>query len=422
MDNFENLGIDKNILETLKAIKITKPTDIQEKTIPIAIEGKDILGSAQTGTGKTFAFLLPLLTRLLKKEINKALIVEPTRELAQQVLNNVNRLLYNNKFIKYVLLIGGEPYEKQIRVLRKKPHIFIGTPGRIIDHINQKNIDLSDCKMLILDETDRMFDMGFYEQLEAIFNVLPNDKQTLMFSATFPKEIEQMATNHLIDPVKIFVQNNQEANVIADNLVQEEVRLKKNEKYQKLVEELKKREGRIIIFVKTKSDVEWLNYKLKEDGFKSGGIHGDMRQRKRETTVQLFRKNVFNILIGTDIIARGLDVPNVMHVINYSIPYVPEDYIHRIGRTARAGAKGWAINFITDEDEKHWQDIQEMLHPELKEERLAKNRNNNRRNNNKNSRFNRFGKNNNRRSFSSRRFNNKFSNNNRFKKDNSNQF
>ena len=365
MQVFCELGVDTKLNKNLVDSGITEPTEIQRKAIPIAIEGRDILGSAQTGTGKTFAFLLPLLTRLIKKEIKKAIIIEPTRELAQQVVNNVSKLLPGISGINYVLLIGGESYLKQLKMIKNNPQIFICTPGRVIDHLNQGNISLNDCDYVVIDETDRMFDMGFYEQLEEIFKNIPLERQTLMFSATFPKEIEEMANKHLKDPERIFVQTAQKANVIADNLVVESVKLSKGEKYKRLVEELNKvNNEKTIIFVKTKSDVEYITYKLKDDGFKVGGIHGDMRQRKREKTVELYRKNKFNILVGTDIISRGLDVPNVMTVINYNIPCVPEDYIHRIGRTARAGAKGFAISFITEDEEKYWLNIQKMLYPE----------------------------------------------------------
>lgn len=365
MSEFYDLGIDVRLDNNLNHFGINVPTEIQKKTIPLAIKGCDILGSAQTGTGKTFAFLLPLLTRLMRGEIKKAIVIEPTRELAQQVVNNLSKLLLNINNINYVLLIGGEPYIKQLKMINRGPQIFICTPGRVIDHLKQGNISLKDCDYVVIDETDRMFDMGFYEQLEEIFNNIPEKRQTLMFSATFPKEIENMANKHLNNPEKVFVQNNQKANIIADNLVVESVELSRNDKYKRLVDELHKAAGeKVIVFVRTKSDVTYIVLKLRNDGFKVGGIHGDMRQRKREKTVYLYRENRFNILVGTDIISRGLDVPNVMVVINYNIPCVAEDYIHRIGRTARAGAKGFAISFISPDEQNYWLNIQRMLYPE----------------------------------------------------------
>ena len=330
MSDFEKLCVPKELINSLFFLKIKTPTEIQEKSIPIAITGRDIIGSAQTGTGKTLAFLLPLLTRLLKNEINQAIIVEPTRELAQQVLNTLIPLVKNNNYIKYSLLIGGEPYN-----------------------------------FVVIDETDKLFDMGFKDQIEEIFNYIPSKKQTLMFSATFSPEIEDLINKHMYNPEKIYVQADNKANKIADTITEEVINIDQSEKYSKLIEELKKNDGnKIIVFVRTKSDVEYFSYKLKNSGFKIIGIHGDMRQNKRQNTIKLFKNNTFNILIGTDIIARGLDIPNVKLVINYNIPDVPEDYIHRIGRTGRAGEKGNAISLVSKEDEKNWLNIQKMLHPE----------------------------------------------------------
>jgi len=365
MSDFEKLCVPKELINSLFFLKIKTPTEIQEKSIPIAITGRDIIGSAQTGTGKTLAFLLPLLTRLLKNEINQAIIVEPTRELAQQVLNTLIPLVKNNNYIKYSLLIGGEPYTKQLKSINQHPQILICTPGRIIDHLKQKNISLEKCDFVVIDETDRLFDMGFKDQIEEIFNYIPSKKQTLMFSATFSPEIEDLINKHMSNPEKIYIQADNKANKIAETITEEIINLDQSEKYSKLIEELKKNDGnKIIVFVRTKSDVEYFSYKLKNSGFRIIGIHGDMRQNKRKNTIKLFKNNTFNILIGTDIIARGLDIPNVKLVINYNIPDVPEDYIHRIGRTGRAGEKGNAISLVSKEDERNWLNIQKMLHPE----------------------------------------------------------
>ena len=198
--DFSELGLPKVIIACLNKLKITIPTKIQQETIPLALEGKDIIASSQTGTGKTFAFLLPIITKLIQNKDEKCLIVEPTRELAQQVLNNLKNILSNKIFIKYTLLIGGESYFRQNKDLKYNPTIIIGTPGRIIDHLHRETLTLGKCKYLVLDETDRMFDMGFYEQLEEIFKYIPQEKQTLMFSATFPQEIENLAIKHLKTP------------------------------------------------------------------------------------------------------------------------------------------------------------------------------------------------------------------------------
>ena len=371
MTKFKELGIDEVLLRSLDRLKFEHPTDIQEKAIPIALEGRDIIGSAQTGTGKTLAFLLPMISGLLNNKESKAIIVEPTRELAQQVSNGVRQLLGNEIFIRHVLLIGGESFIPQLRALRHNPRLIIGTPGRIIDHLQRESLDLSECKYLVLDETDRMFDMGFYMQLEKIFNAIPGDRQTLMFSATFPPEVERLAIEHMHNPERVFVQADQQANAVADNLIQETVEVFEKDKYKELVNQLNKREGTVLVFVKTKFDAEHICSKLYRDGFSVCVIHGDLRQRVRERTIRDFRGGRYKIMVGTDVVARGLDVPHVAHVINYSIPYAPEDYIHRIGRTARAGASGCAVSFVSEEDSKAWRAIQEMLHPELKKERIG---------------------------------------------------
>lgn len=378
--NFIDLGLPNTIVECLNDIKITTPTDIQRKAIPFVLNGKDIIASSQTGTGKTFAFLLPILSKLLENKDVKCLIIEPTRELAQQVLNNIKILFKKQKLISYTLLIGGESVLRQDEQLRRfNPRVIIGTPGRIIDHLTRKTLSLKLCKYLVLDETDRMFDMGFYEQLEKIFEHIPEDKQTLMFSATFPKEIEELAIKHLNNPEKIFVQKDNQSNVVADNLTQEVVNIKDiGEKYKILLEQLISREGTIIVFFQRKIDVDYFGRKLQDDGITTCKIHGDLRQKTRERTINDFKNGRYRILLGTDIVARGLDVPHVKYVINYDIPEDPEEYIHRIGRTARAGENGTAVTFLTNNynDIKKWENIQFLLHPELKKNNHEFNKNN----------------------------------------------
>ena len=381
--DFSELGLPKVIIECLNKLKITIPTKIQQETIPLALEGKDIIASSQTGTGKTFAFLLPIITKLIQNKDEKCLIVEPTRELAQQVLNNLKNILNNKIFIKYTLLIGGESYFRQNKDLKYNPTIIIGTPGRIIDHLHRETLTLGKCKYLVLDETDRMFDMGFYEQLEEIFKYIPQEKQTLMFSATFPQEIENLAIKHLKTPEKIFVQTNNKTNTIADNLEQKIIEIKQNEKYSELKKQLNISEGTVIVFMQRKVDVDYYFKKLTAEGFEVCMIHGGLRQRVRERTIKNFRNGKFRILLGTDVVARGLDVPHVKYVINYDLPEDPEEYIHRIGRTARAGECGTAITFLTEKNKYLWNNIQILLHPELKEKITSENYKNKRRQNTK---------------------------------------
>ena len=345
--DFSELGLPKVIIECLNKLKITIPTKIQQETIPLALEGKDIIASSQTGTGKTFAFLLPIITKLIQNKDEKCLIVEPTRELAQQVLNNLKNILSNKIFIKYTLLIGGESYFRQNKDLKYNPTIIIGTPGRIIDHLHRETLILGKCKYLVLDETDRMFDMGFYEQLEEIFKYIP--------------------LKHLKIPEKIFVQTNNKTNTIADNLEQKIIEIKQNEKYSELKKQLNISEGTVIVFMQRKVDVDYYFKKLTAEGFEVCMIHGGLRQRVRERTIKNFRNGKFRILLGTDVVARGLDVPHVKYVINYDLPEDPEEYIHRIGRTARAGECGTAITFLTEKNKYLWNNIQILLHPELKE-------------------------------------------------------
>lgn len=379
--NFNELGLPKVIVECLNNLKITIPTKVQKAAIPLALEGKDIIASSQTGTGKTLAFLLPIITKLIQNKDEKCLIVEPTRELAQQVVNNLKNILNNKIFIRYILLIGGESYFKQNNNLKYNPAIIIGTPGRIIDHLHRETLTLGKCKYLVLDETDRMFDMGFYEQLEEIFKYIPQERQTLMFSATYPREIENLAIKHLKNPEKIFVQTDNKTNAVADNLEQKIIEIKQNEKYSELINQLKICKGTIIVFMQRKIDVDFYFKKLKSEGFDVCMIHGDLRQRVRERTIKDFRNGKFRILLGTDVVARGLDVPHVKYVINYDLTEDPEEYIHRIGRTARAGESGTAITFLTEKNKYLWDNIQILLHPELKEKINNKSYKNKRRQN-----------------------------------------
>ncbi len=345
----------------LDKLGFTQPTDIQAHTIPLALQQKDVLGSAQTGTGKTLAFALPLLNHLLTESEGVGLIITPTRELAQQVTSHIHQLLGKSNHIRTALIIGGEPYAKQMKQLREHPRIIIGTPGRLIDYFERGTLKAHTINFLVLDETDRMFDMGFSMQLEQIITPLPKERQTLMFSATFPPDIEKLAVKYLKSPERVFVQEIKEASIVANNLQQETIRVKNAEKYSILLDQLIKSEGTVLVFVKTKYDADRLASELKKDGHSACAIHGNLRQSKRERVIKAFRQGKHRIMVGTDIVARGLDVPHVMHVINYDIPQAPEDYVHRIGRTARAGAHGFAINLVSPQDQKQWQAIQDLL-------------------------------------------------------------
>lgn len=367
MIDFNELGLPDVILDSLNKINFTNPTPIQEQAIPVALDGNDILGSAQTGTGKTAAFAIPMLVHLLNSDSSTALVLLPTRELAQQVLDNVNLILGKSTNIKSALLIGGDSMMKQLQQLKRNPRIIIGTPGRINDHLLRRSLKLSNCDFLVLDETDRMLDMGFGIQLDQIAKFLPAQRQTLMFSATLPTNIVNLSRKYLKQPVRIAVGSTVEA---APKIKQEIIKTNTAQKYGDLMSELKARSGSILIFVKTKFGAERLAKKLNQENQSANAIHGDLRQKMREKVIINFRNQKNRILVATDIAARGLDIPHIEHVINYDLPQCPEDYIHRIGRTARAGAEGCAVNLLTSEDTSKWKAIYKLMHPSAKSKEM----------------------------------------------------
>ncbi len=369
MTDFTTFGLPEGLLHKLEHLGFNIPTPIQEKAIPIALEGKDILGSAQTGTGKTGAFGIPALNKLMTTKQGNVLIVTPTRELAAQVHESLTSMLAKNSKIQAVLLIGGVPIIKQLNKLKAKPRLIVGTPGRINDHLRQGTLDLSNTDFLVLDETDRMLDMGFSVQINEILEHMPEQRQTLLFSATLPKNIIALSKRYLTNPERISVG---ETHVPAQDIKQETVHVDTKQKYDVLVEQLKKRKGSVIIFVKTKYSTEKIAGRLKKDGHKATAIHGDLRHNKRAQVTKAFRDEKFRILVATDVAARGLDISHIAHVINYDMPQVPEDYIHRIGRTARAGAKGEALNLIAPIDTGKWHAIEMLIDPEKAKEHKKK--------------------------------------------------
>ncbi len=372
MKKFNEAGIPLSLIHRLEQIGFTTPTPIQAKTIPVALEGKDILGSAQTGTGKTGAFGIPLISHLINNTRGNALVLLPTRELALQVLKSLEEFTGSKSKISTALLIGGEDMRRQITQLRANPRIIVGTPGRINDHLTRGTLKLNETNFLVLDEVDRMLDMGFGIQLDAISKFLTStQRQTLMFSATVPKNIQSLAAKYLKNPVRISVG---EVHTPIDNIKQEHVKLSESEKYPRLLEELTAREGSIIVFIKTKYAADSMAQKLRKDGHTANALHGDLRQNKRTQVIDGFRKQKYRILIATDVAARGLDIPHIQHVINHDLPQCPEDYIHRIGRTGRAGAKGEALNFLSSSDGSKWKAIQRLINPGAKIEDIGQGR------------------------------------------------
>lgn len=344
--------------ESLARLQFTAPTPIQAKAIPLALEGRDILGSAQTGTGKTGAFVIPTLARILNTSYGDALILTPTRELAAQVLKVVHDLLPRKSNIGTALLIGGDSMGRQLHDLRREPRIVVGTPGRVNDHLRRGSLQLGGTQFLILDETDRMLDMGFGVQLDAIMKHMPDERQTLLFSATLPANIVKLSERYLKNPARVSVG---EVNKVALNIAQEMLHLKHSAKYPQLMKELGERQGSVLIFVKTKRAADQLAGQLSEDSHSANAIHGDLRQRERDRVIQAFRNKRHRILVATDVASRGLDIPHIEHVINYDLPQCPEDYIHRIGRTARAGSSGSAMSFVSPADGVMWKEITRLL-------------------------------------------------------------
>ena len=337
----------------LKRLDIMEPTPVQEGAIAPALRGQDILATAQTGTGKTFAFLLPLVARLTDNPQENALILSPTRELAQQTLTELNKLTDEAHPVSAALIIGGDNIHKQYADLRRHPRVIIATPGRLLDHMGRKSVDIKQVRYLVLDETDRMLDMGFIDDMRKIAAALPTPRQTLLFSATLPQEIVGLANEFLHQPARVKIGS---VTSPADLVVQEIVQVSVREKLQQLLHELNTRPGSILVFTRTKHGAERLAKQLKLYGQKANALHGDLRQNRRRQVLEFFRSGAVRVLVATDVAARGIDVPNLACVINYDLPQCPEDYIHRIGRTGRAGAVGTAVSLISDDMDK-WSDI-----------------------------------------------------------------
>ncbi len=337
----------------LARLGIVRPTPVQAEAIAPALRGSDVLATAQTGTGKTFAFLLPLMVRLAKNPEENALILSPTRELAQQTQEEMEKLFSEDFTLQTALIIGGDNIHKQYADLRRKPRVIIATPGRLIDHIGRKSVDLKKTHFLVLDETDRMLDMGFIDDMRRIVSSLPPPRQTLLFSATLPTEIQTLANEFLNQPERVKIGSTVSP---AELVLQEIVHVDIREKLPQLLHELNTRQGSILIFTRTRHGAERLAKQLKLYGQKANALHGDLRQNRRRQVLEFFRNGTVRILVATDVAARGIDVPHIAHVINYDLPQSPEDYIHRIGRTGRAGTVGAAISLISDDGAK-WRDI-----------------------------------------------------------------
>ena len=357
--DFTGFGLAPKLLQALTRLQFHQPTPVQIKAIPLAMEGRDILGSAQTGTGKTGAFGIPIIAKLMENPDAAALILTPTRELAAQVMASLQQMI-PVPTIKTALLIGGEAMPKQFRQLHGQPRLIVGTPGRINDHLLRGNLKLNKIRYLVLDETDRMLDMGFGVQIDKILTHIPAERQTMLFSATLPPGIIKLSGKYLTNPERVSVGSTITA---APNIKQELIQTSDADKGAQLLRLLGETKGSVIIFVKTKHGTERLAERLAKQNFRTDAIHGDLRQSRRDRVIQGFRDKKFQVLVATDVAARGLDVPHIETVINYDLPQCPEDFIHRIGRTARAGSSGQAISFITPSDREKWGAIHKLMNP-----------------------------------------------------------
>jgi ATP-dependent RNA helicase DeaD len=360
MTTFQDFALPEALQHKLDALGFDKPTPVQERAIPAALEHRDILGSAQTGTGKTAAFSIPLLTKIMNHADVYGIIVTPTRELALQVDEQIRTFLSAKSKIRSVVLIGGASIERQVQALGKRPKIVVGTPGRIIDHLERKSLDLSGFNYVVLDETDRMLDMGFSAPIAEIFSHVSKERQTLLFSATLPKNIQKISAQYLQNPVRIEMG---QVNSVGDNIVQSTQFVSKDGKFEMLVDALREHDQSAIVFMNSKFATEKMAKRLKSAGITAEAIHGDLRQSRRERVISNLRDNKFRVLVATDVAARGIDVPHIHQVINFDLPRQTEDYIHRIGRTGRNGAQGIALNLATRDDMEKLNDIERLINP-----------------------------------------------------------
>ncbi len=356
---FHSLGIAPSILTILDKLGFTIPTPIQERAIPPAIEGKDLIGIAQTGTGKTLAFAVPMIQAALSNK--PGLVVLPTRELAlqvQEVFEKVGGLLR----IRSVALIGGAPIRAQIAALARRPSIIIGTPGRIIDHLQQRTLNLAHIKVLVLDEADRMLDMGFAVQLKQILNVVPKQRHTMLFSATMPQDIVAIAQGHMKMPTRVEIAPQGTA---AEKVTQELFFVEKQNKPRLLEKILYEYKGAVLLFSRTKHGARRIAAGIRALGHTVAELHSSRSLNQRKEALEGFKNGKYRVLVATDIAARGIDVKNIELVLNYDLPQAAEDYVHRIGRTGRAGGAGHAISFATPDQQRDVKSIERLIRSTL---------------------------------------------------------
>ena len=364
LEKFEQLMISEPVLRALNDMGFEEPTPIQQEAIPVAMSGKDMIGQAQTGTGKTAAFGLPVLERVDGNERHvQVVILSPTRELAIQVAEELNKMAqYTN--ITALPIYGGQDINRQFRALKKNPQIIVATPGRLMDHMDRGSIHFDHVKVVVLDEADEMLNMGFVDDINKILGAIPEDHQTLLFSATMPKAIQQLAETYLTEPTLIRMKPTQ---VTMDLIEQYYIEVQDRQKFDVLCRLFDIQTPELaIIFTRTKRRVDEVTEGLKKRGYMAEGIHGDLSQQKRDSVIRQFREGTIDILVATDVAARGLDISGVSHVYNYDMPQDPESYTHRVGRTGRAGKSGQSITFVSPNEMGYLQIIENLTKKRMK--------------------------------------------------------
>lgn len=363
MTTFSELGLSRPVIVALEKLGYKTPTPVQLEAIPLVIAGRDILASAQTGSGKTAAYALPIIECLQEPDVRpRALVIAPTRELANQVTEQFD-LMTGDLGLRVLAVYGGTGFDTQIKALKRGVDILVCTPGRLLDHVERKNIDLSGIEILVLDEADRLLDMGFMPQVRRVIAKVPEDRQTLMFSATIDDRVKYIAGQYLKNPQVINVNGDSIEPKEIEQVIYHVHEFDKDALLVKLLEELGM--SSVVVFTKTRVRADWVFDRLREGGVSAEPIHGDITQIKREKTLRKFKSGELRVLVATDVAARGLDIPEVSHVVNYDLPGTPEDYVHRIGRTGRAGKSGMAVSFIAEDDRPLVRDIERVIGKQL---------------------------------------------------------
>jgi len=359
---FADLGVEVRFLKALHKMEFVEPSQIQSHLIPVALEGHDVLGQARTGTGKTAAFGLPVLQQIDPKGRLQAICLAPTRELAVQVTGELQRLVeFAN--LRVVAVYGGQRMTAQLHQLGRKPHMVVGTPGRVMDFMRRGSLKITDCRFVVLDEVDRMLDIGFRDDIRHILSKVTAEHQTIFVSATFTEEITRLAKRYMRDPLEVNVSQDK---MTVEEVDQSYISVERYDKFRLLVMLLKQEDPPVtIVFTNTKAAARKLAKKLHDKGINAREIHGDLMQRKRDRVMEQFRKNQIKVLVATDLAARGIDVSLITHIVNYDIPPDPDVYVHRIGRTARMGARGVAITFVSSEEGKELTNVEKLINREV---------------------------------------------------------